>query len=214
MTKVPDAGWKYSIKEHRFFRVPILQSKCLLFRLVGRIGKYARVKASPDAITALDCHSVLVCFQKLVLGGEHTLTIHCDHKNLTYYHTPQWLTARQAQWWTNLSRYNYQLIYIPRAKLIQADTLSWRPDHTKGEDGDELVTMLPEEQFILLIAMNLRDQIKTLSSNDEFIKGIIKCLKERSTPPFRLPYLIGPLMMALFFSKIESMYLTTGTSDN
>jgi hypothetical protein len=68
----------------------------------------------------------------LLLGGEHTLTIHCDHKNLTYYRTPQRLTARQARWWTNLSRYNYQLIHIPGAKLIQADTLSRRPDHTKA----------------------------------------------------------------------------------
>ena len=85
----------------------------------------------------------------------------------------------------SLSRYNYQLIHIPGAKLIQADALSQRPDHTKGEDNDELVTMLPEEQFILLIAMDLRDQIKSLSSNDEFIKGIIQCLKEQSTPPLR-----------------------------
>ena len=60
----------------------------------------------------------------LLLGGEHTLIIHCDHKNLTYYCTPQQLTARQARWWTNLSRYNYQLIHIPGAKLIQADALS------------------------------------------------------------------------------------------
>ena len=29
----------------------------------------------------------------LLLGGEHTLTIHCNHKNLTYYQTPQQLTA-------------------------------------------------------------------------------------------------------------------------
>ena len=121
----------------------------------------------------------------LLLGGEHTLTIHCNHKNLTYYQTPQRLTARQARWWTNLSRYNYQLIHIPGAKLIQADALSRCPDHTKGEDDDELVTMLPEEQFISLIAMDLRDQIKSLSSNDEFIKGIIKWLKERSTPPLQ-----------------------------
>ena len=45
--------------------------------------------------------------------------------------------------------------------------------------------MLPEEQFILLITVDLRNQIKSLSSNDEFIKGIIKCLKERLTPPLR-----------------------------
>jgi hypothetical protein len=98
---------------------------------------------------------------------------------------PQCLTARQARWWTNLSRYNYQLIHIPGAKLIQADALSRRPDHTKGEEDDELVTMLPKEQFISLITTDLRDQIQTLSSNNDFIKGIIKCLKERSTPPLR-----------------------------
>jgi hypothetical protein len=45
--------------------------------------------------------------------------------------------------------------------------------------------MLPKEQFISLIATDLRDQIQTLSSNDDFIKGIIKCLKERLTPPLR-----------------------------
>jgi hypothetical protein len=45
--------------------------------------------------------------------------------------------------------------------------------------------MLPKEQFISLIATDLRDQIQTLSSNDDFIKGIIKCLKERSTPLLR-----------------------------
>jgi hypothetical protein len=101
----------------------------------------------------------------LLLGGEHTLTIHCNHKNLTYYRTPQRLTARQARWWTNLSRYNYQLIHIPGAKLTQADALSRQPDHTQGEEEEEL--------------------IQTLSSNDDFIKGIIKCLEERSTLPLR-----------------------------
>ena len=70
-------------------------------------------------------------------------------------------------------------------KLIQANALSRHPDHTKGEDNDELVTTLPKEQFISLIAVDLCDQIKTLSSNDEFIKGIIKCLKERSTLPLQ-----------------------------
>jgi hypothetical protein len=104
---------------------------------------------------------------------------------VTYYRTPQRLTARQARWWTNLSQYNYQLIHIPGAKLIQADALSRHPDHTKGEEDDELVTMLPKEQFISLIATDLRDQIQTLSSNNDFIKGIIKCLKERSTLPLR-----------------------------
>ena len=90
---------------------------------------------------------------------------------------PQRLTARQARWWTNLSRYNYKLIHIPGAKLTQADVLSCRPDHTKGEEDNELVTMLPEDLFIDLIATDLRNQIQTLSSKDNFIKGVIKCLE-------------------------------------
>ena len=42
-------------------------------------------------------------WKHLLLGAEHTLTIHCDHKNLTYYKSPQCLTPRQARWWNNLS---------------------------------------------------------------------------------------------------------------
>jgi hypothetical protein len=45
--------------------------------------------------------------------------------------------------------------------------------------------MLPKEQFISLIATDLCNQIQALSSEDDFIKGIIKCLKERSTLPLR-----------------------------
>ena len=63
--------------------------------------------------------------------------------------------------------------------------LSCRPDHTKGEEDNELVTMLPEDLFIDLIATDLHDQIQTLSSKDDFIKGVIKCLETRSAPPLR-----------------------------
>ena len=63
-------------------------------------------------------------WKHLLLGAEHTLTIHCDHKNLTYYKSPQRLTSRQARWWNNLSRYNFNLVHIPGTKLIQADALS------------------------------------------------------------------------------------------
>ena len=42
-------------------------------------------------------------WKHLLLGAEHTLTVHCDHKNLTYYKSPQRLTPHQARWWNNLS---------------------------------------------------------------------------------------------------------------
>ena len=91
----------------------------------------------------------------LLLRAEHTLTLHCDHKNLSYNRMPQCLTARQARWWTNLSQYNYQLIHIPSGKLTQADALSRHPDHTQGEEDNKLVTMLPEDLFIALITTDL-----------------------------------------------------------
>ena len=135
-----------------------------------------------------------------------SVTIHCDHKNLTYYRTPQCLTARQARWWTNLSCYNYKLIHIPGAKLTQADVLSRHPDHTKGEEDDELVTMLPEDLFIDLIATDLCNQIQTLSSKDDFIKGIIKCLETQSAPPLRTALSDWTKMMASFSSKIKFLF--------
>ena len=39
----------------------------------------------------------------LLLGTDQTITVHCDHKNLTYYRSPQHLMAQQARWWNNLS---------------------------------------------------------------------------------------------------------------
>ena len=92
----------------------------------------------------------------VLLGAEHTITVNCDHKNLTYYCNPQCLTARQARWWNNLSRYNLQLIHTPGAKLIQADTLSRQADHVTGEEDNENVTMLPDNLFVNLVAEDLK----------------------------------------------------------
>ena len=63
-------------------------------------------------------------WKHLLLGAEHTLTVHCNHKNLTYHKTLQCLMPCQARWWNNLSQYNFNLIHIPGMKLIQADVLS------------------------------------------------------------------------------------------
>src|SRR5260370_36491394 len=83
----------------------------------------------------------------LLLSADQTITVHCDHKNLTYYRSPQHLMAQQAQWWNNLSQYNIKLIHIPRSKLIQADALSCRPDHISGEMDNEAIVILPIDLF-------------------------------------------------------------------
>ena len=108
--------------------------------------------------------------------------VHCDHKNLTYYRTPQRLTAQQAQWWNNLSQYNLKLIHIPGSKLIQADALSCHPDHVSGEIDNEDIIMLPDDLFINLIAEDLKMQIKTSTELDPLMKMIQDC-QTNNTPP-------------------------------
>ena len=77
--------------------------------------------------TERNWHTIIYALEEwkyLLLGADHETVIHCDHKNLTYYCSPQQLTARQAHWWNNLSQYNLKLIHVPGSKLIQADALS------------------------------------------------------------------------------------------
>ena len=121
----------------------------------------------------------------LLLGAEHLITVHCDHKNLTYYCTPQHLTARQVRWWNNLSRYPLQSIHVAGTKLVQADALSHRPDHTNGEEDTEEVTMLPGDLFIQIIAEDRQDQINLATQSNEFAFNITECLSKKSTLPLR-----------------------------
>ena len=72
------------------------------------------------------------------------LLIRCDHKNLTYFKNPQFLTDRQARWHLYLFRFNYKLAHIPGSKLVQADTLSRRSDFMIG-DEKTLETLIPPE---------------------------------------------------------------------
>ena len=87
-------------------------------------------------------------------------------------------------WLCNLSRYNFNLIHIPGTKLIQADALSCRLDHTQGQEDDELVTMLPTDLFLNLISIDLRDRIAKLTETNTYAATIYSCIK-RKAPPLR-----------------------------
>src|SRR5258705_754783 len=111
----------------------------------------------------------------LLLSTDQTITVHCDHKNLTYYRSPQCLTAQQARWWNNLSQYNIKLLHIPGTKLIQADALSCQSNHISGEIDNEDIVMLPNNLFINLIAEDLKSQIKLHTKLDMLMKTIQDC---------------------------------------
>lgn len=91
----------------------------------------------------------LQTWRHYLLGSPHVVTIHCDHKNLTYWRQPQRLTPRQARWQNELSRYNYKIQAVPGRHMIQSDALSRRSDHfkTEGELNAD-VTLLPDKIFI------------------------------------------------------------------
>ena len=77
---------------------------------------------------------------------------------------------------------NLKLIHVPSTKLIQADALSRRADHVTEED-DELITMLPNDLFISIIAEDLRDKIVDSTLTDELAKKITNCLDKQLPPP-------------------------------
>ena len=144
-------------------------------------------------------------WKHLLLGAENTLTIHCDHKNLTYYKLPQRLTPCQARWWNNLSQYNFNLVHIPGTKLIQADALSCQPDHRQGQEEDELVTMLPMDLFLNLISIDLRNRIAKLTETDGYVATIYSCIKRKAP-------LLRTALTDWTLSRTEFMYLMISTS--
>jgi hypothetical protein len=129
----------------------------------------------------------------LLLGSPHPVIIHCDHKNLGFYKQTNRVTPQQAQWLSLLQPYDLLWEYIPGPKLIQADTLSRRPDHVDSdEDNDEeYYILIPPEQIIdssqqttqiRAIFNELADEIKQATKQDHFATLIKTNLAEGKTP--------------------------------
>ena len=62
--------------------------------------------------------------------------------------------------------------------------LSHQPDHTQGQEEEELVMMLPMDLFLNLISIDLRDCITKLTRTDTYAATIYSCIK-RKAPPLR-----------------------------
>ena len=117
-----------------------------------------------------------------VQGSPHATVIYSDHKNLTYYRTPQRLTPRQARWRLILSEYNLQLVHLPGTKMILSDSLSRRPDLCPEEDHDnEDITMLPDMLFTRVIDTTLLEQIATVTDLDKEVTDALQTLQEKGS---------------------------------
>ena len=111
-------------------------------------------------------------------GNPYPVEILSDHKNLTYFRTPQRLNRRQARWGLFLSQFDLQLRHVPGTRMVQSDTLS-RLHHLNLEDKDNNdITLLASDMF--LNATELEDQGPlTLLDNKLFIRAIDDDLTNR-----------------------------------
>ena len=144
--------------------------------------------------------TALETWRHYLLGSPHKVTILSDHKNLTYFKTPQKLNRRQAQWNLTLSQYNLHLVHIPGKRMIQSDALSWRADHVPERDEDnEEITLLPENLFLHQIDIETHDVIIEAMTKDDFPNKAIFALKEKGTPPIKSDLKAWELREGLLF---------------
>jgi hypothetical protein len=92
----------------------------------------------------------LADYSKHLMGTPQPFEVWTDHKNLTYFMTPQKLNRRQARWVTDLSLYdNYHLVHKPGKTMTIADPLSRRHDFEEGiEDDNTDVTLLSADRLL------------------------------------------------------------------
>jgi hypothetical protein len=109
-----------------------------------------------------------------IQGSGHTTLIHMDHRNLAYFRKAQKLSDRQARWSLFLSEFDIKLQHLPGNKMILSDALSRRPDHCPEEDETKEEILLPDDLFLNLLDVNLRDRI---TKNKEYNFDVTKAIK-------------------------------------
>jgi RNase H-like domain found in reverse transcriptase len=113
-----------------------------------------------------------------IQGSGHTTLIHMDHQNLTYFRKAQKLSDQQARWLLFLSEFDIKLQHLPGNKMILSDALSRRPDHCLEEDETKEETLLPDDLFLNLLDINLRDRITKNKDYDFNVTRAIELLQE------------------------------------
>ena len=89
----------------------------------------------------------LEVWRHYIMGGPHAVRILTDHKNLTYFRSPQKLNRRQAQWHLFLSQFNYVLHHCLGSQLVQADALTRTTHSTHTKDNNIDLILLTDDKF-------------------------------------------------------------------
>ncbi|KAH0375210.1 hypothetical protein KCU92_g10240, partial [Aureobasidium melanogenum] len=111
-------------------------------------------------------------------GSQDKIEVLSDHKNLVYFMKSKLLNRRQARWSEFLSRFNFEIAYIPGAKNNKADALTRRSGDLPCDRGDGPAV---QEQVVLktenlspelvprlqLMPASLHDDEQSTASQDE-----------------------------------------------
>jgi RNase H-like domain found in reverse transcriptase/Integrase zinc binding domain/Integrase core domain len=117
-------------------------------------------------------------WQHYIQGSGHTTLVHTDHQNLTYFWKAQKLSDQQARWLLFISEFNIKLQHLPGNKMVLSNTLSRRPDHCPKEDETKEEILLPDNLFLNLLDVNLRDRITKNKEYDFDVMKAIELLQE------------------------------------
>ena len=93
-------------------------------------------------------------------GSPHTIIVHTDHTNLTYWHQPQKISRCITRQVLELEEYNIKLQHVPGKNNGRTDALSRRLDYDQGTMDNQNVTVLPDKLFIRALASQELEQNK------------------------------------------------------
>jgi RNase H-like domain found in reverse transcriptase/Integrase zinc binding domain len=113
-----------------------------------------------------------------IQGSGHMTLVHTDHQNLTYFQKAQKLLDRQARWSLFISEFDIKLQHLLGNKMVLFDALSRRPDHCPEEDKTKEEILLPDNLFLNLLDINLRDRITRNKEYDFDVTKAIEMLQE------------------------------------
>jgi RNase H-like domain found in reverse transcriptase/Reverse transcriptase (RNA-dependent DNA polymerase)/Integrase zinc binding domain/Integrase core domain len=117
-------------------------------------------------------------WQHYIQGSGHMTLVHTDHWNLTYFRKAQKLLDRQARWSLFISELDIKLQHLPGNKMVLSDALSRRPDHFPEEDKTKEEILLPDDLFLNLLDVDLRDRITKNKEYDFNVTKAIELLQE------------------------------------
>ena len=126
-------------------------------------------------------------------GTKHTFQIWTDHKNLEYFMTAKKLNRRQARWSLFLSRFDFSLHHRPGKSSGKPDALSRRPDHGKGENDNEDVTLLKPSYFLVqalkqghaLVNGGEAEILKKIRNSKDLDEKVVKAVEEMKDSNFK-----------------------------